>query len=221
MYFSSNTTLSLLWRCLKHFFLLRRRAQTENTPPWFNYNEEYKSVEIIPENSDTGWYFFKVSELFVNLFNLVLVQLVDWTTSDSATQSDVSSENEEELNTDTDDDLSSQPEKYLIFTTGSKTNTPHQIGKRRNFLLRRGTVDIYFIFFKGIKRIGQVSFPKKLDPGPSVMERIAECRERAQRPAVVIDNLNIDNLSRNYDSVDHLIELHGHIIGMKLSPDHR
>ncbi|PSN48099.1 hypothetical protein C0J52_13251 [Blattella germanica] len=54
------------------------------------------------------------------------------------------------------DDLSEHSEKYLIFTTGSKTYTPHQIG---------------------FKRIKSVNFPRKLDPGPSLRERLAE-RER-------------------------------------------
>lgn len=73
----------------------------------------------------------------------------------------------------------------------------------------------------GFKRIGRVTFPKKLDPGPSLTERIAEQKERAHRPPIVLEDINIDDLSKNYDSLDHLIELHGHIVGMKLSPDHR
>lgn len=73
----------------------------------------------------------------------------------------------------------------------------------------------------GIKKIGQIKFPKTLDPGPSLAERIAECKQRAQRPLVTIDNVNIEDLSKKFDSIDHVIELHGHIIGMKLSPDHR
>ncbi|XP_065202814.1 F-box/WD repeat-containing protein 5 [Planococcus citri] len=151
----------------------------KNMPPSFFYEKNYKSVEVTDKhNSDT-----------------------ECTMSESTAPSDISSENDEELDTDTDDDLASQPEKYLIFTTGSKTNIPHQIG---------------------IKRIGQVTFPKKLDPGPSVMERIA-CRERANRPYDGLYGSSSDPLrmGKNYDSVDHLIELHGHVIGMKLSPDHR
>lgn len=50
------------------------------------------------------------------------------------------------------DDMENSIPKYLIFSTGSKTYTPHQIG---------------------IKRIKHVTFPKKLDPGPSLKERIA------------------------------------------------
>lgn len=80
---------------------------------------------------------------------------------------------------------------------------------------------LYIGMYLGFKRIGQIKFPKTLDPGPSLAERIAERRERNQRPPLVIEDINIDDLSKNFDSVDHLIELHGHIIGMKLSPDHR
>lgn len=60
-----------------------------------------------------------------------------------------------------------------------------------------------------------------MDPGPSVMERIAECRERARPDYGYGQPLDPLRMSKSYDSVDHLIELHGHIIGMKLSPDHR
>ena len=73
----------------------------------------------------------------------------------------------------------------------------------------------------GIKRIGQIKFPKKLDPGPSLAERIAERKEQANRPPISFENIDLRELSRNFDSVDHLIEMHGHIIGMRLSPDHR
>lgn len=41
---------------------------------------------------------------------------------DSETTSDMS------VDTEMEDDLARQPEKFLIFTTGSKTYTPHQIG---------------------------------------------------------------------------------------------
>lgn len=57
-----------------------------------------------------------------------------------------------------DDDLISLCPKYLIFSTGSKTYTPHQIG---------------------FKRVRNISFPKKLEPGPSLKERIA-AKERAK-----------------------------------------
>lgn len=89
-------------------------------------------------------------------------------------------------------------EKYLIFTTSSKTYTPHQIG---------------------FKRMRSVNFPARLDPGPSLKERVALLKEMQQRPDP--DWLNFDAVADKFDKVDHLIDLHGHIIGMALSPDHR
>lgn len=124
-----------------------------------------------------------------------------------------------------DDDLENLCPKYLIFSTGSKTYTPHQIG---------------------FKRIRNVNFPKKLEPGPSLKERIAaKERERvlqvknlnihfyeiffknsftmfqSNEPRVDPDWLDYDSVASRFDKVDKLIDLHGHIIGMGLSPDHR
>jgi F-box/WD-40 domain protein 5 len=101
------------------------------------------------------------------------------------------------------DDLSEHVEKYLIFTTGSKTYTPHQIG---------------------FKRIKSVSFPRKLNPGPSLRERLAEREREKQNAALPRPEPNwsvYEEVADKFDKVDHLIDLHGHIIGMGLSPDHR
>ncbi|XP_011049803.1 PREDICTED: F-box/WD repeat-containing protein 5 isoform X2 [Acromyrmex echinatior] len=100
------------------------------------------------------------------------------------------------------DELTNNPEKLLIFTTGSKTYTPHKVG---------------------FKRIKLVTFPRRLDPGPSLRERIAQKkreRERQNTPSVE-DWLNYESVADKFDKIDHLIDLHGHIIGMGLSPDHR
>ncbi|XP_018048863.1 PREDICTED: F-box/WD repeat-containing protein 5 isoform X1 [Atta colombica] len=100
------------------------------------------------------------------------------------------------------DELANNPEKLLIFTTGSKTYTPHKVG---------------------FKRIKLVTFPRRLDPGPSLRERIAQQkreRERQNTPSVE-DWLNYESVADKFDKIDHLIDLHGHIIGMGLSPDHR
>ncbi|XP_011633746.1 F-box/WD repeat-containing protein 5 isoform X2 [Pogonomyrmex barbatus] len=100
------------------------------------------------------------------------------------------------------DELANNPEKLLIFTTGSKTYTPHKVG---------------------FKRIKLVTFPRRLDPGPSLRERIAQRereRERQNTPSVE-DWLNYESVADKFDKIDHLIDLHGHIIGMGLSPDHR
>lgn len=65
-----------------------------------------------------------------------------------------------DTNDDGDDEMENSIPKYLIFSTGSKTYTPHKVG---------------------IKRIRHVTFPKKLDPGPSLKERIAARRAAEQQ----------------------------------------
>ncbi|XP_032089533.1 F-box/WD repeat-containing protein 5 isoform X1 [Thamnophis elegans] len=67
--------------------------------------------------------------------------------------------------------------KYLVFTTGCLTYSPHQIG------------------------IKQILPHQMTTAGPVLGE------ER--------------NSDRFFDSLDHVIDIHGHIIGMGLSPDHR
>ncbi|XP_070493980.1 F-box/WD repeat-containing protein 5-like [Chironomus tepperi] len=120
---------------------------------------------------------------------------------------------------DVDDDL--YEPKYLIFSTGSKTYTPHQIG---------------------FKRVLKTSFPKKLEPGPPIKERIALQKRRRELQQIIEqlspeearlqfqhfpelradpDWANFDSVSSRFDGVDALIDLEGHIIGMGLSPDHR
>lgn len=53
---------------------------------------------------------------------------------------------------DSDDDLENICPKYLIFSTGSKTYIPHQVG---------------------FKIVRNVNFPKRLERGPSLKDRIA------------------------------------------------
>lgn len=105
---------------------------------------------------------------------------------------------------DENDEMENTIPKYVIFSTGSKTYTPHQVG---------------------IKRVRNVTFPKRLDPGPSLKERInAKKRakeEQRNHPKEEPDWWNYDAVSDRFDKVDKIIDLHGHIIGMALSPDHR
>lgn len=102
------------------------------------------------------------------------------------------------------DELESNMPKYLIFSTGSKTFTPHQIG---------------------FKRIRNIYFPKKLDPGPSLKQRIAAKKaaeqQQQQTPRNDPDWWDYESVKDRFDQVDKVIDLHGHIIGMALSPDHR
>ncbi|KAH8281215.1 hypothetical protein KR044_007515 [Drosophila immigrans] len=112
---------------------------------------------------------------------------------------------EEEMDVyDEYDEMENSVPKYLIFSTGSKTFTPHQIG---------------------FKRIRSVYFPKKLDPGPTLKERIAAKRaaeqQQQQTPRNDPDWWDYESVKDRFDQVDKVIDLHGHIIGMSLSPDHR
>ncbi|XP_052894152.1 F-box/WD repeat-containing protein 5 isoform X2 [Anopheles moucheti] len=123
--------------------------------------------------------------------------------SDDCLGDDEDDADEEELS-EGEDDLENLCPKYLIFSTGSKTYTPHQIG---------------------FKRITSVNFPRRLDPGPSLRERIAlRDRQRElqnEEPPNEPNWANYEAVAGRFDKVDKLIDLHGHIIGMGLSPDHR
>ncbi|XP_055375273.1 F-box/WD repeat-containing protein 5-like [Condylostylus longicornis] len=115
--------------------------------------------------------------------------------------------NEEWKSHDAYDDLENSLSKYLIFFTGSKTYLPHEIG---------------------FKRIQNIHFPTKLDPGPSLRERyVAKQREKEERareqndPREEPNWRDYDSVADRFDKIDKIIDLHGHIIGMALSPDHR
>lgn len=76
----------------------------------------------------------------------------------------------------------------------------------------------------GFKRIRNVRFPARLDPGPPLRERVAQRekdREEQNSYALFSNLLDYETVADQFDKVDHLIDLHGHIIGMGLSPDHR
>lgn len=99
------------------------------------------------------------------------------------------------------DDLDLFTPKYLIFSLGSKTYTPHQIG---------------------FKKIRDISFPKRMEMGLSLQERIARRKmEELEEPRFQQDWLNYESVQDQFDKVDKLIDLHGHVIGMGLSPDQR
>ncbi|XP_014475307.1 PREDICTED: F-box/WD repeat-containing protein 5 isoform X2 [Dinoponera quadriceps] len=144
------------------------------------YNQEYRQVEMEKKANESD------SES----------ENPQWEEESESGESSVT----EECDTD---ELANNPEKFLIFTTGSKTYTPHKVG---------------------FKRIKLISFPRRLDPGPSLRERIAQQkRERERRNTASLDTnwLDYESVADRFDKVDHLIDLHGHIIGMGLSPDHR
>ena len=96
-------------------------------------------------------------------------------------------------------------DKWLIFTCGSETYTPHQIG---------------------FKKIKSFKFKSRLDPGLSLQDRVVEYKRRkaleengqnVEQP----DYSNYAAVADRFDTMDCVIDLHGHIIGMTLSPDHR
>lgn len=84
-------------------------------------------------------------------------------------------------------------EKLLIFTTGSLTYAPHQVG---------------------FKRIKPFCFGEPEKDPPTLSQRIAEQRREGRFEVP-------DPVEDAFDPVDHVVDLHGHIIGMGLSPDHR
>ncbi|XP_071538721.1 F-box/WD repeat-containing protein 5 isoform X1 [Panulirus ornatus] len=119
---------------------------------------------------------------------------------------------EEEENLDWEEDIEPVPpmslaedrDKYLIFTTGSKTYSPHQIG---------------------FKRIKKFSIPTVLEVGPCLRERIQQREQQRELRSLGLFQepnwLDYESVAERFDHIDHLIDLSGHIIGMGLSPDHR
>lgn len=121
----------------------------------------------------------------------------------SSTSSSSSSSSSDDENVSVYDELELFTPKYLIFSLGSKTYTPHQIG------------------FKKI-RDADVSFPKRMEMGLTLQERIARRKlEALEEPRFQQDWLDYDSVQDQFNKVDKLIDLHGHVIGMGLSPDQR
>ncbi|XP_067660737.1 F-box/WD repeat-containing protein 5-like isoform X2 [Haliotis asinina] len=87
--------------------------------------------------------------------------------------------------------VSEQCDKLLIFTMGSLTYTPHQIGIKRIDSL------------KGDRTVGQT-----------------HCGDGGVRFLLPDVDENNHGIDRPYDSVDEIFDMDGHIIGMSLSPDH-
>lgn len=138
--------------------LLRCRPQdTLDYARPFGYNCDYRKVENANRNTSTS-----------------LDSDSDGSLTESA-ESSVAADDYEEC-----DDV--RVDKYLIFTTGSKTFTPHQIG---------------------FKRMKPVSFPKRLDPGPSLKERLI-LRQRAKEMQNQLPEpnwLNFESVADKFDKV--------------------
>lgn len=72
--------------------------------------------------------------------------------TDSSDEVEVQSEVSDMSVEGDDEDLAQMPEKYLIFTTGSKTYTPHQIGNYEfNFVFEHFKTVIYIRCIKNMK----------------------------------------------------------------------
>lgn len=56
---------------------------------------------------------------------------------------------------------------------------------------------------------------------PTLMQRLAERQERNHASSVSPNWHDEESVMHYFDKIDHVIDLHGHIIGMGLSPDHR
>ncbi|CAG2170669.1 unnamed protein product, partial [Oppiella nova] len=93
-------------------------------------------------------------------------------------------------------------DKLLLFTSGSLTYTPHQIG---------------------IKRIKPIVFEEFMSQTASLSKRLEERRQEQESQAMAASpNWHEEEaVAHMFDTVDHTIDLKGHIIGMCLSPDHR
>lgn len=65
-----------------------------------------------------------------------------------------------------------------------------------------------------------------MDPGPTLKERLILFEQRKEQmrsssPPPDPNWLDFEQVADKFNKVDHLIDLHGHIVGMGLSPDHR
>lgn len=86
-----------------------------------------------------------------------------------------------------------QTEKLLIFTMGEETYTPHLIGIKR---MRLQELLGQRVGGEGLSSSGESRLLPNVDE-------------------------NLQGMDRPKDEVDHIINMHGHIVGMALSPDHR
>ncbi|XP_072739201.1 F-box/WD repeat-containing protein 5 isoform X1 [Ciconia boyciana] len=102
--------------------------------------------------------------------------------------------------------------KYLIFTTGCLTYSPHQIAARREAPSRSlGTSTSPAVCWQQSAELPDSAFC------PQGIKRILPHQMTTAGP-VLGEERRSDEF---FDSLDHVIDIHGHIIGMGLSPDHR
>jgi F-box/WD-40 domain protein 5 len=105
-------------------------------------------------------------------------------------------------------------DKLLIFTMGSETYTPHQIG-------------VKLVTEKHVKNCRPFHIDAWDNAGNSVLGNLfAEDYDNDPAPdgdnrvAPVLPGVGVHR-REDADVADHVFEMHGHVIGMALSPDHR
>lgn len=98
---------------------------------------------------------------------------------------------------------------YLLFTTGSLTYSPHQIGKNPNCA--------------DFTKKGGEKYTVVSDVSSNVLKCVCAGIKRIKPDQMTTCGpvLGEERSSEFFDSLDHVIDIHGHIIGMGLSPDHR
>lgn len=104
---------------------------------------------------------------------------------------------------------SKEDDRYLIFTTGTKCCSPHQIG------IRRINYEDVAWFTENIRSEGGLV---QGEESSGVQDGLLPTHAP---PGLPNDHEHDGQQPDAFDKVDHLIELHGHIIGMGLSPDDR
>lgn len=178
-------------------------------PTPIRYNSDYRKVELECKE-------FNYSDDEIEYENQMKFR--DYVDLDCDT-----SESSIDMESDEETDQIVCNDKYLIFTTGFKTYTPHQIGKVKDE--HPYYSNNFYISTLAFKRIKPVKFPKRIDPGLPLKERLLlhekKKEERKDNIAFEPNWLDYDSVADKFDKIDHLIDLHGHIIGMGLSPDHR
>lgn len=88
---------------------------------------------------------------------------------------------ESEATDDDSEEVLDPREKFLIFTMGSRTYTPHQIGLVTISPAEISVSVISFCFsLSGLKRISPFTFCNRIEVGPSLAERVAIQRQERQ-----------------------------------------
>ncbi|XP_077986994.1 F-box/WD repeat-containing protein 5-like [Glandiceps talaboti] len=106
--------------------------------------------------------------------------------------------------------------RYLIFSMGTLAYTPHQIGIKRIENDKTQTMRGFLgSTRKNIQHVQEALAARYLRQQEDVGEDIPEDVVEGAQPQQALHR------DVEFDKVDHVIDIHGHIIGMALSPDNR